>query len=72
MILSDLPVHLEQDISDSLVFERSSATHLADCISDYWEGLSPGPDLEKENLALHRQKKLVNNFGRKFLEIIQQ
>lgn len=72
MVLSDFPVHLEQDVPDSLVFERRTATHLADCISSFWESLPPGPDLEKEQFALHRQNELINVFGRKFLEIIKQ
>lgn len=72
MILSDFPVHIEQNVPDNLIFERSSVSQLAECILNYWQSLSPGPDIEKEKISLNRQQEHIKNFGRKFLEIIQQ
>ncbi len=72
MILSNFPVHIEQNVPDSLIFERGSVTQLADCISNYWRSLLPGPDLKKEKLALSHQEELINKFGSELLEIIQQ
>lgn len=72
MILSDFPVHIEQKVPDNLIFERSSVSQLAECILNYWESLSPGPDMEKEKISFNQQKEHIKEFGRKFFEIIQQ
>ncbi|MFM8004242.1 MAG: glycosyltransferase, partial [Dolichospermum sp.] len=39
MILSDFPVHLEQDPPGSVFFERNSPQELANLIGEWWEKL---------------------------------
>ena len=69
MILSDLPVNLEQDPPNSVFFERNSPEHLAQFLADWWEHLSPGPDPEQEAIAKINAVKEVKAFGSRFLEI---
>lgn len=69
MILSDFPVHLEQDPPGSVFFERDSPQQLADLIGEWWEKLPAGVNLEEESLAQQRNKEDVKKFGYRFLEI---
>ncbi|MFM6026116.1 MAG: hypothetical protein ACKPER_24915 [Dolichospermum sp.] len=41
MILSDFPVHLEQNPPGSVFFERHSPQELADLMAKWWKQLSP-------------------------------
>lgn len=71
IILSDLPVNIEQNPPNSLFFERNSPEHLANLIADGWEHFSPGPDLEQEAIAKANSLNEVQAFGYRFLEIAQ-
>ena len=71
VILSDIPVHREQDLADSIFFNCRSAEELAEKISTVWNELPVGPDTRKENLAFKRQQKIVSSYGKRFLEITQ-
>lgn len=68
-ILSDIPVHLEQNPLNSCFFERYSPESLAPVLKEYWDTLSPGPDLKKEAIAKANNHKQVQAFGYRFLEI---
>ena len=69
MIVSDLPVHIEQDVPNSILFNRYSAEQLAESISGYWGNLSPGPDLKREDEARIQQQVLIDEFGKNILDI---
>jgi glycosyltransferase involved in cell wall biosynthesis len=69
IILSDLPVHLEQNPPNSLFFDRNSPESLAPLLTDWWEHLSPGPDPEQEAIARTNNLSEVQAFGYRFLEI---
>ena len=69
MILSDLPVHIEQEPLESVFFERDSSEQLANLIAEWWKNLPSGVNLEEENLAEERNKEDVQKFGHRFLEI---
>lgn len=71
VILSNLPVHIEQDVPVKQYFKRDSVEELAECISTYWDSLSPGPDMEKEQCSLETQHDLMKYFGKSILDIIQ-
>lgn len=71
IILSDLPVNLEQNPPNSLFFDRNSPEHLAKLLADWWEHLSPGPELEQETIARTKSDSEVQAFGYRFLEIAQ-
>jgi glycosyltransferase involved in cell wall biosynthesis len=71
MILSDFPVHLEQNPLGCKFFERDSAHNLAKIIAEWWEQLPPEPDIDQENIAKIRNKEDVQAFGYRFLEIVK-
>jgi glycosyltransferase involved in cell wall biosynthesis len=72
MILSDFPVHLEQNPPGSVFFERHSPQELADLMAKWWENLSPGANLEEENLARQGNKEDIKKFAYRFLEIARK
>lgn len=69
IILSDFPVHVEQNPPDSYIFDRHSAESLAGVIAEKWQILKPGPDLEREAYIQTKNSEEVKSFGRRFLEI---
>ncbi len=69
MILSDFPVHLEQNPPNSVFFERHSHEQLASLLADWWEHLLPGPNPEEEAIARTNNIKEVQAFGASFLNI---
>ncbi len=71
MLISDFPVHLEQNPPDSRFFERGNREQLASLIQESLLKLKPGPDLEKENFARQKNAERMVAFGRRFLEIVR-
>ena len=69
IILSDFPVHLEQNPPNSAFFDRYSSSQLADLIDKYWHNLDITPNLDQEALAMDKNKQEVQQFGCRFLEI---
>jgi glycosyltransferase involved in cell wall biosynthesis len=69
MILSDLPVNLEQDPPHSTFFDRTSAADLAQKLEAFWVEKSPGPDLIAEQQARQNSDAEVQAYGYRFLEI---
>ena len=69
MLLSDLPIHLEQNPPYSDFFDRNSPENLAHLIAERWEHLSPGPDLGRESIAKENSLNEVQAFGYQFLKI---
>ena len=69
MILSDFPVHIEQDPPDSVFFDQHSPQQLAALIAEWWQKLPSGSILEDETLAQARNKEEVKVFAYRFLEI---
>jgi glycosyltransferase involved in cell wall biosynthesis len=71
LILSDIPVHREQNPPNTRFFEPGSFGSLADAIADYWNELPPGPDLEQEGIARDKNRNEVVEFAELFLNIAQ-
>ena len=69
MILSDFPVHIEQDPPGSVFFERDSPQQLATLMAEWWQKLMPISNFEEEALAQARNKEEVKAFGYRFLQI---
>lgn len=69
ILLSDIPVHLEQNPPGSSFFDRCSPENLATLLADCWERLSPGPDLEQEQRARETSAEEIQAFGSRFLKI---
>jgi glycosyltransferase involved in cell wall biosynthesis len=69
MIISDFPVHLEQNPPASVFYERYNPEMLALCLEQACASLIPGPIITEEQEAQPRQLKGYLTFGRRFLEI---
>lgn len=71
MILSNLPVHLEQNPPHSVFFDANSPENLAQILGDWWQSYHPGPSLEKELAAIKNAQQEVQDFGYRFLALAQ-
>nr|WP_009634495.1 glycosyltransferase [Synechocystis sp. PCC 7509] len=69
IVLSDFPVHLEQNPPNSMFFERHSPESLAIILADWWERLTPGPNLEQETTARKNNINDVRTFAEQFIAI---
>jgi glycosyltransferase involved in cell wall biosynthesis len=69
IILSDLPVHLEQDPPHRVFFDRTSAIHLAQKIEEFWLRQPPGPNFQAEQQARESSYTQIKDYGYRFLEI---
>lgn len=72
IILSDIPVHLEQNPPRSIFFERHSSQSLATVLADCWQELTPGPDLQQEAASKSNNFPEIQAFGNKFIEIVNE
>ena len=69
ILLSDLPVHREQNPPEARYFPPESAEALAELLRETWENFSPGPDEAAEEIALAQAQTRLALVGRRFLEI---
>ncbi len=69
IILSDIPVHIEQNPPNSQYFIRSSPESLAPVIANYWDSFFPGPDKVQELMGKEMNKKEVLEFANNFIKI---
>lgn len=69
MILSNLPVHLEQDPPESIYFKRDDAQDLAEYIKEAWLNFNAGPDLILEKEARQKLLGRMSSFGETFMGI---
>ena len=72
IILSDIPVHREQDPPQAVLFDPHDPEALADCLVMTFDEKSPGPDYELETLARERLPTRTREFGQTFVEIVQE
>jgi glycosyltransferase involved in cell wall biosynthesis len=70
ILVSDFPVHLEQNPPDAHFFERRNAEELAELMSKSISSLEPGPHIAAENQARQENQVRVIDYGRKFLKIV--
>jgi glycosyltransferase involved in cell wall biosynthesis len=68
-VLSDIPVHREQNPPGARFFPPDSSEALADVLAAAWNELASGPDEVAENLAIERAQTRLAMAGRRFLEI---
>lgn len=71
MVLSDFPVHVEQNPPHSVFFEREHPQDLAEALAATWQTLPPGPNLEQEQLAQDQNRLAIQAFGYRFLRLAQ-
>lgn len=72
MILSDIPVNLEQDPPNSVFFNQTSAEQLSQSIEEAGVHRSSGPDLTVEQQAREVRPRAVMRYGSRFLEIAKR
>jgi glycosyltransferase involved in cell wall biosynthesis len=70
VILSDIPVHLEQNPPYSRFFKQNDPGDLASLMADIWDSGSPGPDHNNEENAKLENRAMMVEFGRQFISII--
>jgi glycosyltransferase involved in cell wall biosynthesis len=69
MLLSDFPVHLEQNPPNSFFFPRNNPIALAECMRHAMLTLLPGPDSVAEDAARSSNAAAMRNYARSFLAI---
>jgi glycosyltransferase involved in cell wall biosynthesis len=71
LVLSDIPVHLEQCPGNPYFFSSMNAEDLADKIGEVWKasGDRTFPEKQSECKAYKDYQDVVKAFGRNFLEI---
>jgi glycosyltransferase involved in cell wall biosynthesis len=69
IVMSDIDVHREQNPKGGAYYARESAEGLADVLAQWWEQLTPGPDLAGEERAVEEGTKAAMNYARQFLQI---
>ncbi len=68
LLISDLPVHREQNVIGARYFNVDAADRLADYMAEIWPQ-QPGPYLDKERAGRLEARILAENSGRAFLAI---
>lgn len=71
-VLSDLPVHLEQNPNQSIFFDRFSPDALQRSMAEAWAQWQPGPDLAAEAHAKVESRKRIERMGEDFVKIIER
>jgi glycosyltransferase involved in cell wall biosynthesis len=69
LILSDIPVHREQNPPGAIFFDPQTPEDLARAMKTVWQEKSGGIDLEGEARALANYQQLIEEFGRVFLSL---
>jgi glycosyltransferase involved in cell wall biosynthesis len=71
ILLSDFPVHLEQNPPNSYFFQRGNAEELTLLMGRVLSSAGSAPDLEKEWIGRVDNMTRVKAFGRNFLHIVR-
>jgi glycosyltransferase involved in cell wall biosynthesis len=69
LLLSDIPVHREQDPPGARYFSPESPEALADLMASAWADWPAGPDPEAERVARSTAERRLVEVGKRFLEI---
>ncbi|MFZ5572831.1 MAG: glycosyltransferase family 4 protein [Thermodesulfobacteriota bacterium] len=72
LLLSDIPVHVEQNPPDSIYFDKNSIENLAKQIAKCWEDFPAGPSGDSEQAAQKKSREEITVFGTQFLKIATQ
>ena len=71
-ILSDLPVHIEQNPAKANFFDRGDPESLLLAMAKAWNEWNPGPNLEEERLARINTSISLEKMGEQFITIIKE
>ncbi len=69
IILSDIPVHIEQNPPHGKFFDPHSPESLAFVLAEAWEEFHAGPDMDKEQIARNDNVLGRRSFAKQFLDI---
>ncbi len=69
ILLSDIPVHIEQAPPGGVYFSRNDPEDLAKKMLELWRHTAPGPDLQMEQEARERMPARLEACGKRFFEI---
>ena len=72
LLLSDLPVHREQNPPGAIYFDPHNAEELATRLQELWEDLSPGCDIELEREAQEAYPTRLKHFANTFIKIANE
>jgi len=72
LILSDIPVHIEQDPPKAKYFDHHSIEDLSKKIADVWQSCSPVTNMNDEFTARSQYEKEIHIFAERFMEIVKQ
>ena len=72
VLLSDLPVHHEQNPHLAVFFDPNDYEDLANKIEMLWSAGSPGPDLDLEKKARQELQYRLNDFAESFMSIVRE
>ncbi len=72
MILSDIPVHREQNPPHAIFFNPHEPEALADVLLRVFDEHQPGPDYELETLVRQQRPRHTQEFGATFVKLVQE
>jgi len=72
IILSDIPVHREQNPPEGIFFNPHNPQELAEILSEKWKTSKGGADYELEKKARGRLEQRIANFGKTYQKIINE
>ena len=72
LLVSDIPVHREQDASGAVYFKPTDVQSLAMSLIDIFDNGCPGSDSELEKIAKESLMIRMEQYGKRFLEIAQE
>jgi glycosyltransferase involved in cell wall biosynthesis len=72
MLLSDIPVHREQDPPGARFFDPNDADALARALVETFESRSPGPDHELEQAARDALPRRTRDYAERFVAIARE
>ena len=70
IVLSDIPVHREQDPPQALYFHPADPEDLAGQLEEVWNALLPGPDKPLEQVSQQSLPSRMLRFGTEFASIV--
>jgi len=72
LIMSDMPVHVEQQPPGGAYFSRSSIEEFATLLGAWWKDYPAGPDPKREPEAREEGIEAAKNYARQFLKIARE
>jgi glycosyltransferase involved in cell wall biosynthesis len=72
VLLSNIPVHMEQNPPGSTYFARNDPEDLAQKMQELWRQVPPGPDVAMEARARGSLHTRLEEFGARFFDVAQE